>query len=456
MIPPDANDSADAELQNLFFAKDVPVVEDSSHDNDNSNAQKKTSKRRIFHNIGADYLEYQLLSNSAPLVKLQRDFPDRIQVSVLLQNPEVQREGIAESGNDDDDDDDELLRQRLQEAFGALQKHVDNGKITSFGVVSNGLCLPPQHPLHLSWKDHVMEAARRAQIEFSSSSNQQHQHQQQPLAMNIIQLPMNLLETTGLDIARQIQDYVTKSSSTTSTADDEKAPLSFLKNLQIYAMRPLTCYPDRGTGTGHPFVLADHRLPATMQKSLQWTNEMTAPPEAYQVALTSTMAHFDAEEILQTKLSGERALTGQERETLDGCKLMQSLLHDVDAGLEKVRSFAAHEEHVMTRIIPLIHDTFESYDDETAAILKSFFGAYSLAVRYWIARNTRQLLTTGDEKDSNSPTYPDLPQTTRLQEYALQFLLKESQVVDKIIVGASDPEQVIDTAEIVKGHGAQD
>ena len=180
-------------------------------------------------------------------------------------------------------------------------------------------------------------------------------------------------------------------------------------------MRPLSAYPDLGTGQdAHSIVLADYLLP-TMEmngsrqesqsndadtspqpprNNMQWSHTMSSPPEIYNVALKSAMAHFDAEAILeaqQERLSqGESAdLTAQERETLDGCKLMQSLLHDVDVGLSKMRSFAVHERELMQRIIPLIYDTFEEYDEDTATVLQTFFAAYSLAVRYSIAKNTR-------------------------------------------------------------------
>ena len=60
----------------------------------------------------------------------------------------------------------------------------------------------------------------------------------------------------------------------------------------------------------------------------------------------------------------------EERETLDGCKLMQSMIHDLDNDLENVRSFAAHEEELYGRIIPLIYDTFELMDDKTSDVLE--------------------------------------------------------------------------------------
>jgi predicted aldo/keto reductase-like oxidoreductase len=43
--------------------------------------------------------------------------------------------------------------------------------------------------------------------------------------------------------------------------------------------------------------------------------------------------------------------------------------------------------------------------------------------------------------------YADIPQETRLQEYALQFLFQEP-AIDMVIAGCSQPDQVLDMAEI--------
>jgi hypothetical protein len=79
-------------------------------------------------------------------------------------------------------------------------------------------------------------------------------------------------------------------------------------------------------------------------KNVQYTNDMVGIPSIYQIALQAAMSHFDAEEILEKKQT--RELTMEERETLDGCKLVQSMIHDLDADLEHIRSFAAHEDEL--------------------------------------------------------------------------------------------------------------
>jgi hypothetical protein len=182
--------------------------------------------------------------------------------------------------------------------------------------------------------------------------------------LSTVQLPANLLETNGWDMARKIKA--------------ETSPLT----VDVVAMRPLTCYPDLGTGSGYPFRLVDYALPTLEDetvgsgpqdgsgpgKGLRYTNEMTGIPAIYQATLQAAMSHFDAEELLEIKQ--ERELTMEERETLDGCKLMQSMIHDLDNQLADIRSFAAHEDELYGRIIPLIHDTFEMMDDNTSDILQ--------------------------------------------------------------------------------------
>ena len=122
-------------------------------------------------------------------------------------------------------------------------------------------------------------------------------------------------------------------------------------------------------------------------------------------------------------------------------------------------SVRQHESELVERVIPLIHDTFESYDDQTAHVLQSFFAAYSMAVRFAIARNTRKLLTEGESEASSSssfthkiPVYPDLPPETRLQEFGLGHVL-DQEVFDKIVIGCSEAEQLTDNLEILRNHG---
>ena len=165
----------------------------------------------------------------------------------------------------------------------------------------------------------------------------------------------------------------------------------------------------------------------------------------------------------------------EERETLDGCKLLRDMLHDMDASLEWTRSFDAYEDHLMNVAVPLIYGTFEELDEESAGILQLFFKAHGMAVRMAVARWTRDLLLAGWkrippatedgdggctwEKDTekermisrvwkslgfgNSDGGYAMPDDVTLQEFALKQLFK-SEVVSGVVVGCSSPEHVLE------------
>ena len=413
----------------VLLPHDVQVDGDSNNDNDSTDTlldETEPSSPKVLHNIGSEWITTAL--ETSPLVKLAQSHPN-VHIVALLHNPEVQAMLLSSSRQ-------ERIQQRLADAFMALETMVrdKNHVVDGYGVVSNGMSLPTDHPLHLAHTT-VIAAAMQAKEQLSLSPTES-------LALQVVEFPANLLETKGFDVAHKLKDFVKEKTTTDPT----------LSQLQVYTLRPLTCYPDLGTGSGHPFILADYLLPATMEKKLQWSHtiDIDTPPDVYTIALRTAMSHFDAEILLEKKSRGEE-LSPEERETLDGCKLMQSLLHDVDAGLEKVRSFQAHEDELYNKIIPLIHDTFESYDEETANVLQSFFGAYTLAVRHAIARNTRKLLVQG-ETGSNIPKY-DIPEDERLQEFALRYVFETGgDSIDKVIVGCAKAEHVLDTVEIVNRY----
>ncbi|CAJ1959871.1 unnamed protein product [Cylindrotheca closterium] len=380
----------------------------------------------VIHNVSADYVLETM--KASPLLELQEEF--NIKIAFLIQNPEVQvLELLKDDPNASFEDRQAYIQQRWQHALEAMQEHAASISGVSFGVVSNGLGIPSEqkHPMHLG-ADLVIDAAKQYD-QFST-----------------VQLPANLLETHGWDMARKLHSAV--------------------PSLDVMAIRPLTCYPDLGTGTGHPFRLVDYNLPSlhenplgpfeaeeeassttpSSSSSVQYTNEMTGPPRIYQIALQTAMSHFDAEELLEIKQ--ERDLTMEERETLDGCKLVQSMIHDLDNDLENIRSFAAHEEELYSRIIPLLYDTFEAMDDRTSEVLSAFFAAYAVAVRYAIAKNTRKVLLQGEgaagggsKKNTmtSTVTYPDIPKKMTLQEYALRHMLAD-KAFSRVIIGASTME----------------
>jgi hypothetical protein len=278
-------------------------------------------------------------------------------------------------------------------------------------VVSNGLSLPKDHPLYLDYKV-VLEAADQARKEVGRTQS----------AFSIFQLPANLNEIRGIQVAREIK---------------QRQP-----DLQVYAMRPLTYYPDSGTGTGHGAALLDYLLPQGPEQQ-EWTHLMTGPPKFYHQVLNLALSHFDGEALLEAKL--ERSLTPEEEETLDGAKVLQSLLREMDAGIDTVTSFSQHEQHVMNVVIPTLSSTFEELDEPSTHMLSNYFAAHGWTIRHRLATKMRKMLLAGG---NGIPAY-DIPNHVKLQDYALAHLLQE-KCIDKVIMGATQSEQIVDAMNLCK------
>lgn len=86
-----------------------------------------------------------------------------------------------------------LLKDRLVRAFAALEGHVAAGRIRRYGVSSNGFALTPKEQLHLSL-DMVWEAATEGARMAGKEG---------PPSLGVVQLPVNLLEPSGLVVAAQ-------------------------------------------------------------------------------------------------------------------------------------------------------------------------------------------------------------------------------------------------------------
>ena len=73
-----------------------------------------------------------------------------------------------------------------------------------------------------------------------------------------------------------------------------------------------------------------------------------------------------------------------------------------------------------------------------STVLKTYFAAYAVAVRYAIATKTREVLKRGESANNTGAgiTYPDIPQSMTLQEYALRHMLSE-KTFNRIVIGAS-------------------
>mmetsp|Transcript_2164 Transcript_2164/g.4965 ORF Transcript_2164/g.4965 Transcript_2164/m.4965 type:complete len:655 (-) Transcript_2164:877-2841(-) len=399
----------------------------------------------VVHNLSREYVAHSL--SSSPLVQLRTEqrlggSQPAINLVHMAHNPEAQGAKLAGSGAPLDEIR-AVVKERLTDAFIGLETGKAEGLISSYGVCSNGLSLPTSHPLHLPWMDVLVAASDAVGYVHGAETIDGTPPDDVVAGISTLQLPANLLETNGLSVAEDVKMYLD-----TGEGDDGDETPPRLPNLpstvDIYVTRPLTCYPDQGTGSGHPFKLVDYLIDTTTTSDLAsgmtkvWTNtiEGSRPPH-YGPALAATMGHFDATEILEA--GQERKLTVEERETLDGCRLLQSMIHDLDANLDDIRSFSAYEDDLYAKVVPLIHDTFEELDEDSAQVLQSFFVAHGGAVRHAIAKTTRKLLQEGGD---GVKSY-DVPEGLTLQEFALQHLLKQKQV-DKVIVGCPKPEHVLE------------
>jgi len=410
---------------------------------------ENSTATKVFHNISKQYIS-SVMRDSALIkgsLKMADSFPSvpssALKVCYLIQNPEVQSIALTKKGAPIDEAR-ALVKERLTEAFAELETNVAEKHIGSYGICANGLSLPSSHPLHLNWKDVLYAASEAARKVYG------HDYPDAKANISTLQLPINLLETYGLIVASRVKQFLASPS--------EEKTSNLPKKINIHATRPLTCYPNRGTGEEFPFKLVDQLLPTSNNPDApkQWTHEMEgSTPSFYHGILNETMGYFDATHLLEAVEEG-RKLTTVERETLDGCKLLQSMIHDLDANLSSgnIRSFERYEEELYHSVVPLIKDTFEELDEQSSILLEKFFKAHGVAVRHSIARTTRNLLKDGKE---GGVKY-DIGNNQSLQEFALQFLLQQrikdgelnhdQRVIDKIIVGCTQPEHVINMIQI--------
>ena len=198
----------------------------------------------------------------------------------------------------------------------------------------------------------------------------------------------------------------------------------------------------------------------------------------HQGVMNAALSHFDADSILEA--SKERELTVEERETLDGCKLLRDMIHDLDANLDTMKSFAAYEEYLVNVAVPLLYGSFEELDEDSSSVLQAFFTVHGTAVRMVVARWTRELLLGGwkrvdsqDDEQNGShewdtnreenianlwqrlglgkfPGGYKIPEDVTLQEFSLKHLIDEESI-GGIVVGCSRPDHVVEAIKAAEG-----
>mmetsp|Transcript_18081 Transcript_18081/g.25752 ORF Transcript_18081/g.25752 Transcript_18081/m.25752 type:complete len:458 (+) Transcript_18081:27-1400(+) len=313
------------------------------------------------HNIGPEYIQH-CLTNS-PLVKLKQQNPSLMDLVFMVHNPETQgydeEEEFVVSRRRD------TIRDRLRQSFIALEEACLSNQISSYGVCSNGLSLQESHALYLNWNDVLDVASEAAAIVVPNNGSSK---------LRAFQLPANLFETHGLVVAEQIHNYISNNNNTQY----------YSNNIDIYVSRPLTCYADQGVGSVPPIRCLDYEMDITVDgQKMLWTHlvpEGVLQSQYYHPALNAAMSHFDAEAILEVQK--ERPLTVEERETVQGCRLLQQLIYDLDTSISKnTKSFQEYEDDLRTKVIPLIHNAFEELDETSANVLQNFFKAHGAAIR---------------------------------------------------------------------------
>ena len=472
----------------------------------------------LVHNLSREYALHSL--RTSPLVeryKLNNRGRKKFEIISLAHNPETQISAYLVNCDENITDTKmerahEHMKQSLTSAFVGYEMAVKEGLIDGYGVDSNGLSLPQDHDMHYGWGD-VLECATDAYLQvYGPETNG-------TSSLKVIRMPGNLLETRGLKIAQEIHSFF--SNSEEALSDDLNLPdvdqkrklrqmRKFLpQSIEVNITRPLTAFPYGGTcwepnsspgltessgapplflekrgadgkkiDSTHPIRILDYRVesgPMGQIPHQEWSNyhynHHGSRPSLYHGILNAALSHFDADSILEA--SKERELTVEERETLDGCKLLRDLIHDLDASVDTMKSFAAYEEYLVNVAVPVIYGSFEGLDDESAALLQAFFTIHGTAVRMVVARWTRELLLGGwkkveiqnqgqsmihewdtdKEKDAANlwqklglgqfPGGYKIPEDMTLQEFSLKYLL-DDESIHGIVVGCSRPEHVLE------------
>ena len=422
------------------------------------------------------------------------------------------------------------MKQCMTSAFAGYETAVKEGLIDGYGVDSNGLSLLESHDMHFDWRD-VLECAVDAYLEVHGDDVKGRSSLRViRLPGNILETRgLSVANEISSFFGGDGESSSPPEEGLPSFTEDESDPkviqkqkLRKLRNLlpktlDVNVTRPLTAYPFGGTGFSpsstpglaengestlsstpplflngeksddsssstttdgkyidatHPIRLLDCQIERD-DGSLIWTNDHYTHyglrPAAYQPILNAALSRFDADEILEA--SRERELTVEERETLDACKLLRDLIHDLDASLDTMKSFAAYEEYLIKVAVPLMYGSFEELDEESSTLLQLFFKVHGMAVRMVVARWTRDLVLAGHksvdsaaddkEKDDNARDVGqekaiemiwkrfgfdfnggyNVPDDATLQEFALKSLLKDKSGV---VVGCSRPEHVLE------------
>ncbi|CAM9209211.1 unnamed protein product [Choristocarpus tenellus] len=321
----------------------------------------------------------------------------------LVENPEhhlthrLQSAGAMASGNDGEgigvvapftriqlNEVREAFYGDMTSLFEAMEERVDEGQVRAYGVSSTGLSLPDKEPLHISWEA-LVQCAREAAKRRGKVTH----------SFKIVQMPANLLETTGL----------------------KEAPSMEAAGIRVMACHPLTASMPNGT-----FQLVDDALRGDL-------------PHDYMDVCRQVLEHFTMD------LPEGRELTEEESDIIQGCRFLQQLVKDMNSQLVSFTSFEHYEVELAGSITPMINNKFEGLDATSADILQAFFERYGAMVRYSCAQRTRDMVVSGEGCPSGAHVIPD---DETLQHYALRWLVHQPGV-GCTVVDMENPQDVDNT-----------
>ena len=314
----------------------------------------------------------------------------------MLQNPE----------HAFDKDLDANIIERLLPGMRELEKACHDKVISSYGVSSNALALPEEDQRCVR-VDTLLGAATIAAHDVGNDSH----------SLRALQLPLNPLETAGLEAIRSASS----------------------KGLHVMTYRGLTAYDALGSWKLVAHDAAEHQDAESgpcmreMRRIRDETWDCFSPPPP-----------LDAS-----------APTEEELEIIEACAFLSTLVRDLDAEITNFTSLSHYEQNLMQNVIPTIDKKIEGMDETSADQLESFFKSYGSAVREVVQHRTRlHLSATIDPLSSGASsasiatrmTTHEIPKSQPLHEYALKWQMSE-RAIGTVLVGASAAEQIDEYSE---------
>ena len=144
--------------------------------------------------------------------------------------------------------------------------------------------------------------------------------------------------------------------------------------------------------------------------------------------------------------------TEEEIELETGCQIIVNLIQEMNTNLIHFTSFTNYESELERRIIPLIYSTFEALDEDSANLLQSYFKAYGEMVRYYAQFSTREAIKEKYAQQSSEVQF-SLTNEDHLEKFALQWLMRQGNCVDEVLLGMYKPQYVHDIYSKGKDYG---